>query len=722
MDISGIVLGDNVPGWEQLVSWEGPTCVIINAYGWSCGNPPRGGQISTAFHYRVNVLYPKGCKGQGCFSIINHPEYGQICIGDDIGNIAICVDILDPCGNPIRNRDNIPYPFVDMDESVVFLAELSSPNENADFPDYLAGEVDGCGPVYENIQMIKTYSQPGYAEYLSSPYTARVFFPGCPGGDLLFRLSGANDYYETIYAIEVEFTVDRDLNFIDNIEIAGNPATNTVCYPGNSFLTFGVDVTIEPNGWPYPCEIFNTAIKGFKAGEQIIVTSGEAVAGGFTTEPAQSTYEIVPAIEFEEFNLNWMASVNGGTDREARPLSTPVRVYHGFRADDIMVNEAPPPPQNIIPCGNSINLKVNPTPDLAYQDRIIYHWEDTPQGIGEFDQNHNSLAKEVSFTTITTGDVEIRYYIEDNVTGYTSELSAPLTVHSASITVVPPLDDRFTFSPASTGILDGDFHADIEPESIRELVTWTFDPIGSSVLTITPDLPNGDVHFEYENLPTGNDFGEKKVKMASPNPDVSDIIKIRVFFPMFTNGQDFADNHSGGDPAHPNWFHYWKQTNAGAVLVPYGYEGPDCTLRRRGYYNFREQRFYICELAGMFCAIDCAHQNYNGIDLFAVTVRHEAGHYEDYRDMWYLPYGRYVDLLDNDPNPPSGHPLDGDLVPDNLEGSGNPYPQFDPLNWNSDYPSDDHEDFEDLGYDRECSDWTKGHADREDWSNPGHQY
>jgi len=127
-------------------------------------------------------------------------------------------------------------------------------------------------------------------------------------------------------------------------------------------------------------------------------------------------------------------------------------------------------------------------------------------------------------------------------------------------------------------------------------------------------------------------------------------------------------------------------------------------------------------MAAMFCPIECAHNDiYDGIDLFAVTVRHENGHFADYDTMWVMPHGRYVPALDNDPNPnPNPGTLNGDLVPDALEGFGKKYPQFDPQLWDSDL--DNHVDFEDLGYDRECSQWTKTLGDTADWSNPGRQY
>lgn len=297
-------------------------------------------------------------------------------------------------------------------------------------------------------------------------------------------------------------------------------------------------------------------------------------------------------------------------------------------------------------------------------------------------------------------------------------------------------DDTATFNTANPGLVVIGAGVDVTPAAFISELVWNITGMDGSSMQIIPGPTLDTVDFVFTTLPPDQkQFAKiKRVYASIPSWNSIDSARVKIFFPMF-NGQQFAFNHSGGHLDEPNWFYYWKQTSAGravrdgGILVPYGYEGADCDLSKRGYYNFGEPKFYICESGGMFCQIDCAQGDiYTGIDLFAVTVRHEAGRYEDYRNMWWLPYGLYVNSLDNDPwNPhdplPPGHPPDGDYVPDNIEGLGHQYPQFNPLKSNTDYPADHHEDFEDLGFDRECpSNWTKGQADSEDWANPGHIY
>ncbi len=94
--ILGVELGEDVPGWQDIITWKGPGCAIIDQEDyWWCGNPWRDGHISTAFAYKLNVMFPKGCEGRICFSITGHAEYGEICIEDETGRVNIEIDILD---------------------------------------------------------------------------------------------------------------------------------------------------------------------------------------------------------------------------------------------------------------------------------------------------------------------------------------------------------------------------------------------------------------------------------------------------------------------------------------------------------------------------------------------------------------------------------------------------------------------------------------------------
>ena len=696
----GMELGEDAPAWQDLLTWKGPGCAIIAQEDhWICDNPWVDGEISTAFYYIITVMFPKGCEGRICFSITGYPEYGEICIEDEAGGVSIEIDILDICDNPVKYRLNNMASFVDMEESVVFFAQLRSPDEEMEFPMELEGVVIGGGQVFPNISLFQTYSEPGCAEYKSGDFITRSFFSSYPKGNLIFRLSHGQGAIQSIYAKEIKFAIDDDeLNFTNNVEIEGY-SSNTVCYPGGSFLSFGATVEIYEDGWPYPCETFNGDIKGFDGGEHIITTGAIISQGGFTTIPAQSSYEVGQYYDYEEIHLNWKASVDNGPDRDAKPLSTAIRIYHGFSASGIIIDD--PPPYNIFPCDTDIDLEANPIPNLAYQDRIIYCWQSDPPELGNFGPNNCDQARQTCFHAEGPGDVEIWYYIEDVITGYRSDPSNPLTLHLAQITITSPSNaDKFTFSPDSTGVITHTATAAILPPSIIDYVIWTFDPIGNSNLSTDPDPPTGQrVKFKYEGLPEKNtDFGEKLITASVPQTQISNTVEIEVYFPKI------ATNHPNG--SEPNWYYYWSRSGAGLGYSIY--DGIECIPEATGYffwhyYDWAETYYHLCEKAGQSVLFN--GRIYDGIDCFGTSSLHENEHYDNWWLSWCsaCPY----DPVTDDP--------DSDYVPTYRENTiyhtdpNNDY-TFWPL-WDQDY----------IGYWANLK-WVMHSKDPEDWANPGHQY
>jgi len=70
----------------------------------------------------------------------------------------------------------------------------------------------------------------------------------------------------------------------------------------------------------------------------------------------------------------------------------------------------------------------------------------------------------------------------------------------------------------------------------------------------------------YTNLPAANtDFGLKQAEFECDGHTDS---LPKGDFEVFYMGQE--KNHPGGDPTHPNWFHYYKQNEGGGA---YGYDG-----------------------------------------------------------------------------------------------------------------------------------------------------
>ena len=150
-------------------------------------------------------------------------------------------------------------------------------------------------------------------------------------------------------------------------------------------------------------------------------------------------------------------------------------------------------------------------------------------------------------------------------------------------------------------------------------------------------------------------------------------------------------------PAIPNFYRYWKQTNANKGTHSYSYD-------RKTYGHYRvaltpgpqPSSFYISQAAN------------ESIDEFAETCLHEDRHRLDAQDMW-----------------PSGYPLPGptrdtwdrdhDLVKNSYESIWG----FNPDDWDTD--GDGYKDFEDRGYNEELN-WTSGDAKEKDWSEGGAQW
>jgi transglutaminase-like putative cysteine protease len=106
-------------------------------------------------------------------------------------------------------------------------------------------------------------------------------------------------------------------------------------------------------------------------------------------------------------------------------------------------------------------------------------------------------------------------------------------------------------------------------------IRWTIQATGSSALTWdspwSGDVKKGeglDCEATFTGLPSNNtDFGLKQVKMEvltdGASVDDTKTTNIEVFY------TGTAKNHPGGDPTHPNWFHYYKENAGGGA---YGYE------------------------------------------------------------------------------------------------------------------------------------------------------
>jgi hypothetical protein len=677
-----------VPDWQDLLTWNGPECAIFDVTDyWDCANPWVNDDISTAFHYKIQVLFPKNCEGDVCFSVVGRQDLGEICIEDETGRINLEINILDVCLNPIEYRYNLVSK-LDLEETIYFYAKISTTNQYIELPEHIVGEVIACGELFEGIDLLQTGYEPGCAEYRAGPYTTREFFSSCNGGNLIFRFTYGQNAMQAAKVKEVGFSIDEteDLNFTNNIVLSGYPISNTVCFPGGSFLAFGTTVNIDLREWPYPCEDFMCNIKGYKGGDHIITTSGIASPGYFDTNPEQSTYEISQTFLYDIFNLNWKAAVNNGPDRDAKPISTTIRLYHGCEARDILYT---PPSGDTLFCSDDpadfLELTADPNPFLVYQERIAYKWIVTPldpPGQGSFPNGDELQIRNNQFRADFPGDVQIQYKIKDIPSGYESEPSDPITLHLAPTIEItsPSNDDKFAFDDQSQGTMTIPATATVYPLQSASGLDWTITEIEGSDLIITPGGdPPTSVTIEYSNLPEDNDqFGVKYIKVAIPAYNVADSVLVKVFF----------DKTSDNNPEvpYPNWYFYWGE---GSEPNPVVAGLPGCAYNAllidrygttdtiTGFIQIgpRASRIhYECSPPGgpgcygyLINGIRFGGDHVNGVDCTAEVVAHERFHKWVVLEAW-APGGSWYTLYGGPRTTgPFGNDRDGDWLPNFYE-------------------------------------------------------
>ena len=224
------------------------------------------------------------------------------------------------------------------------------------------------------------------------------------------------------------------------------------------------------------------------------------------------------------------------------------------------------------------------------------------------------------------------------------------------------------------------------------------------------------IALNYTGTPQSNEgFGEYKIQATLDSAEqCTEPGKktMRVFFER--DGKD--------SPAdEPNWYYYWFHTSAGQGLYEHASFDRTCQKDTLGYYNawVDPDRIYICEGAQIKVVNEDWGVNYEGIDGFASTVKHEWQHKLD-RDGWWGEFDRkYRPHSKWDYQAPEWNEYDRKRREADSDSDHIP-------NWADDNPQDS--DADDDGYkDVESSAyaagkrWKRGSADKEDWACPGKQ-
>lgn len=286
--------------------------------------------------------------------------------------------------------------------------------------------------------------------------------------------------------------------------------------------------------------------------------------------------------------------------------------------------------------------------------------------------------------------------------------------------------NKYVFDSASPGVLaNPDWESLVigdSPSNFLPNTTYTSFTISGSTRTEDTISISGQVirqRFTYTTLPALNSaFGDKDVTMTCTGPvSTTQTSHVRVFF---AKG---ATNHPDPDAPTkagrtPNWFFYWRQTDAGGGLDNYYGGAGSGSPTGRCYYDSTTHwtcLIYDGAATGPYGAL---YGGAKGIDLYAHIARHEDRHKQDMTGFW----GNADRVPAQD--------ADGDYLPGSQEPTiGAPYHSggYDP-NVFATFP--DHfnygnptgwSDAEDYCMHREAS-WSNGSANDQDWAKPGKQW
>ncbi len=324
--------------------------------------------------------------------------------------------------------------------------------------------------------------------------------------------------------------------------------------------------------------------------------------------------------------------------------------------------------------------------------------------------------------------------------------------------VAPEPGARILFSEATPGVAKIELEAGGLPPELAERIVWSAPEKAGSELTFDPPTRMGKrMRVTYTRLPQSNgSFGATAITATLETDTCGTLTatrEVRLYFP-----RDARNNPTGNVP---NYYYYWLQTPAGQGLIDgqtvrYMHRQLECGENPKWLgYHPRDTRLSVPTdpmsqplLVGRDLIFACDFHKYDdiypghpsknfymepklatgitweGIDTFAVILRHEKAHMEHWRDWWNptggYPKGGYYDANNNkhrDPNEPV-RDGDEDFIPDAREAALG----YDPQEKNTmAIPGDDMFDEHHLTYDI-GEKWPRGSANAQDWAKPGMQW
>ena len=263
-------------------------------------------------------------------------------------------------------------------------------------------------------------------------------------------------------------------------------------------------------------------------------------------------------------------------------------------------------------------------------------------------------------------------------------------------------------------------------------IGWTIDSVQDSELSWqngTTGVYNSVFGLWYEKaqftgLPMSNSaFGEKTATYTIAELEWQGQGTAKVFFDADSK------NHPGeGSGTTPNWYYYWRQTEAGEGYTnSYGGQHPKYAGEMK--YSDTEKK-WVCIIYDGATGMATRHNvrtgsnyTYQSINSFAYTVRHEETHRLQFIDMWGDGGGSSTSPEN------AAYDTDGDGLRDSVETNMIPTRPYD-VTGPPDYPPtyDDDWNYGD-GFDdaEDACMWEQSWPDQNvydasDWANPGRQY
>lgn len=290
--------------------------------------------------------------------------------------------------------------------------------------------------------------------------------------------------------------------------------------------------------------------------------------------------------------------------------------------------------------------------------------------------------------------------------------------------------NEFTFDNASPGKFTINLKAKVTGASglsseIQNKFVYEVDSIGSSTLTWDDPSNPGQANFsgddmtatvDFEGLPNNNsDFGANNKKKKARIKFDGTLVVEQEFEVFFLKNATNHPSSSSSDLVWPNWYYYWKQSSANFGTHQWNSKNSDSYTDNIGGLGWK------CFIGQASSEPVGAWDEANGIDTFANVCRHEDKHKNQMSAMW----GNFSSrdpLLDQDENV-------GDYLKDQQEANLIPGHSYDKLK-KATYPDTFNYDPGNTGLWNDNEDycmrqqpaWTKGDANKEDWSNPGMQH